>query len=133
LSPTLLLDTNILSKLINEDNDRIAKKVIDAGADNVCTSIIAAAELRYGALKKKSLRLRREVEELLAEMQVLPFEEPADAEYAKLRLALQAAGKMLAPNDLLMASHANTLDATVVTADSAFEHAGKLVRVAVWR
>jgi len=133
LSRTLLLDTNILSKLINDDSGRIASKVIAAGADNVCTSIIAAAELRYGALKKKSVRLRREVEELLAEMQVLPFDEPADAEYAKLRLALQEIGKMLAPNDLLIASHASALDATVVTADTAFEYASKLVKVAVWR
>ena len=93
MSRTLLLDTNILSKLINDDSGRIAKKVIDSGADNACTSIIAAAELPYGALKKKSLRLRRKVEELLAEMQVLPFEEPADVEYAKLRLAVQAGGR----------------------------------------
>ena len=133
MSRTLLLDTNILSRLINDQNGRITKKVLDAGVDNVCTSIIAAAELRYGALKKKSVRLRREVEEMLAEMQVLALEEPLDAEYAKLRLALETTGKMLAANDLLIASHANTIDATVVTADSAFEHAKKLVKVAVWR
>jgi tRNA(fMet)-specific endonuclease VapC len=83
---------------MNDPHGRLARKVLDAGVDNVCTSIIAAAELRYGALKKKSLRLRREVEKLLDEIQVLSFAEPADAEYGKLRVALEAAGKMLDAN-----------------------------------
>ena len=86
MSQRLLLDTNILSELINDPHGRVARKVLDAGVDNVCTSIIAAAELRYGTLKKRSTRLRRQAEELLAEIQVLPFDEPADAEYGKLRV-----------------------------------------------
>jgi tRNA(fMet)-specific endonuclease VapC len=133
LSQRLLLDTNILSELIKDPHGRVARKVLDAGVDNVCTSIIAAAELRYGALKKKSTRLRRQTEELLAEIQVLPFDEPVDAEYGKLRVALETAGKMLAANDLLIAAHANAVDAAVVTADADFKQAGKLVQVLTWR
>jgi tRNA(fMet)-specific endonuclease VapC len=132
LSRRLLLDTNILSELMNDPRGRIARKVLDAGVDNVCTSIIAAAELRYGALTKKSLRLRREVEELLDEIQVLSFDEPADAEYGKLRVALEAAGKTLDANDLLIASHANAIGASVVSADAAFRRAGKLVSAVSW-
>jgi tRNA(fMet)-specific endonuclease VapC len=133
LSQRLLLDTNILSELIKDPHGRVARKVLDAGVDNVCTSIIAAAELRYGALKKRSTRLRRQAEELLAEIQVLPFDEPADAEYGKLRVALETAGKMLAANDLLIAAHANAVNAAVVTADADFKQGGKLVQVVTWR
>jgi tRNA(fMet)-specific endonuclease VapC len=133
LSQRLLRDTNILSELIKDPHGRVARKVLDAGVDNVCTSIIAAAELRYGALKKRSTRLRRQAEELLAEIQVLPLDEPVDAEYGKLRVALETAGKMLAANDLLIAAHANAVDAAVVTSDHDFKQAGKLVQVLTWR
>jgi tRNA(fMet)-specific endonuclease VapC len=133
LSQRLLLDTNILSELIKDPHGRVARKVLDAGSDNVCTSIIVAAELRYGALKKRSTRLRRQAEELLAEIQVLPLDEPVDAEYGKLRVALETAGKMLAANDLLIAAHANAVDAAVVTSDRDFKQAGKLVQVLTWR
>jgi len=133
LSRRLLLDTNILSELIKDPHGRVARKVLDAGVDNVCTSIIAAAELRYGALKKRSTRLRRQAEELLAEIQVLPLDEPVDAEYGKLRIALETAGKMLAANDLLIAAHANAVDAALVTSDHDFKQAGKLVQVLTWR
>jgi tRNA(fMet)-specific endonuclease VapC len=52
LSRRLLLDTNILSELIKDPHGAVAEKVLNAGPDNVCTSIIAAAEVRYGALRK---------------------------------------------------------------------------------
>jgi tRNA(fMet)-specific endonuclease VapC len=107
--------------------------VLDAGVENVCTSIIAAAELRYDALKKRSVRLRREVEELLSEILVLPFDDPADTEYGKLRVALETGGKILAANYMLIAAHANAIDATVVTADADFKQAGKFVQVLIWR
>ena len=133
MSQRLLLDTSILSELIKDPHGRVARKVLDAGVDNICTSIVAAAELRYGALKKRSTRLRRQAEELLAEIQVLPLDEPVDAEYGKLRVALETAGKMLAANDLLIAAHANAVDAAVVTSDHDFKQAGKLVQVLTWR
>jgi tRNA(fMet)-specific endonuclease VapC len=133
LSRRLLLDTNILSELIKDPHGDVAERVLKAGPDNVCTSIIAAAEVRYGALRKNSVRIRRKAEELLAEIQVLPFDQPADVEYGKLRTALEAAGKPLAANDLLTAAHANALGATVVTADAGFKHAERLVRVLTWR
>jgi tRNA(fMet)-specific endonuclease VapC len=133
LSRRLLLDTNILSELIKDPHGAVAERVLKAGPDHVCTSIIAAAEVRYGAFRKNSVRIRRRAEELLTEIQVLPFDEPADVEYGKLRIALEAAGKPLAANDLLIAAHANAVDATVVTADADFKHAEKLVRVLTWR
>jgi len=59
------------------------------GEDNICTSIIVAAELRYGCAKSGSKRLRKAVEELLDEISVLPFDVPADAEYGDIRSELE--------------------------------------------
>jgi tRNA(fMet)-specific endonuclease VapC len=54
-----LLDTNILSDLIRNPQGRITDKVSQVGAENICTSIVVAAELRYGAVKKQSARSMR--------------------------------------------------------------------------
>jgi tRNA(fMet)-specific endonuclease VapC len=49
-----LLDTNILSDLARRPHDQIADRIKRVGERRVCTSIIVAAELRYGAAKKGS-------------------------------------------------------------------------------
>ena len=49
-----LLDTNMLSDVIRNPNGRVANRVREKGDAAVCTSIIVAAELRFGAAKKNS-------------------------------------------------------------------------------
>jgi tRNA(fMet)-specific endonuclease VapC len=78
-----------------------------------------AAELRYGCAKSGSTRLLKAVEDLLGEIDVLPFDVPADGEYGGIRSELEAAGRPIGSNDLLIAAHAYTLDATIVTANTA--------------
>lgn len=50
-------------------------------------------------------------------MPILPLDVPADAEYGGIRVALEAAGRPIGPNDLLTAAHACSLGAVVVTAN----------------
>jgi tRNA(fMet)-specific endonuclease VapC len=113
-----MLDTNIISDLIRNPQGRAAKRIAKVGAGNVCTSIIVAAELRYGCAKSGSKRLLKAVEDLLGEINVLSFDVPADAEYAGIRSELEAAGKPIGGNDLLIASHAHATGATIVTANT---------------
>jgi tRNA(fMet)-specific endonuclease VapC len=114
-----MLDTNIISDLIRNPQGRAAKRIARAGEDNICTSIIVAAELRYGCAKSGSKRLLKAVEDMLGEIDVLPFDVPADAEYGGIRSELEAAGKPIGSNDLLIAAHAYTIGATIVTANTA--------------
>ena len=113
-----LLDTNIISDLIRNPQGRAAKRIAKAGEESICTSIIVAAELRYGCAKRGSERLLRAVEGLLAEIEILPMDVPADDEYGKIRSELEAAGKPIGSNDLLIAAHARAVGATIVTADT---------------
>jgi tRNA(fMet)-specific endonuclease VapC len=113
-----MLDTNVISDLIRNPQGRCAKRIARAGEDRICTSIIVAAELRYGCAKRDSKRLTKAVEDLLAEIDVLPFEVPADAEYGAIRAALEAAGKPIGGNDLLIAAHASATGATIVSANA---------------
>jgi tRNA(fMet)-specific endonuclease VapC len=112
-----LLDTNILSDLVRNPQGKAAKRIAKVGEDNVCTSIIVAAELRYGCAKSGSRRLIEAVEELLSEIDILPFDVPADATYGMIRSALEALGTPIGGNDLLIAAHAQAIAATIVTAN----------------
>jgi tRNA(fMet)-specific endonuclease VapC len=116
-----LLDTNIVSDLVRHPQGRAAAKIAELGEDAVATSIIVAAELRYGAAKKGSARLATQLEVVLGALEVLPLEAPADTAYGDTRVALEAAGTPIGGNDLLIAAQALALDMTVVTANvSAF-------------
>jgi tRNA(fMet)-specific endonuclease VapC len=119
-----MLDTNIISDLIRNPQGKVAKRIARLGEHNICTSIIVAAELRYGCAKSGSKRLLKAVEDLLGEMNVLPFEVPADTEYGGIRAELEAAGKPIGGNDLLIAAHAYATGATIVTANT-----GKFKRI----
>jgi tRNA(fMet)-specific endonuclease VapC len=114
-----MLDTNIISDLIRNPHGKAAKRIAKAGEDSICTSIIVAAELRYGCAKSGSERLLKAVEDLLGEIAVLPLDVPADTEYAGIRAELEAAGKPIGSNDLLIAAHAYATGATIVTANTA--------------
>ena len=52
-----LLDTNIVSDLIRNPQGTVASRIQKVGEAQVATSVIVAAELRYGAAKKGSARL----------------------------------------------------------------------------
>ena len=110
-----LLDTNIVSDLVRNPQGKIAEHIFRVGEARVCTSIIVAGELRYGAEKKKSARLSAQLEAVLGALQVLPLEKPADATYGSIRAQLEILGKPIGGNDLLIAAHAFALGCTIVT------------------
>jgi tRNA(fMet)-specific endonuclease VapC len=110
-----LLDTNVLSDLIRNPQGRVAQHIRKIGELSVCTSIIVAAELRYGAMKKGSPRLTAQLEAVIGALDVLPFEEPADITYGLLRTRLKRAGQPIGGNDLLIAAQVIALGYTIVT------------------
>jgi tRNA(fMet)-specific endonuclease VapC len=110
-----LLETDVISDLIRNPQGRVAVQIRRIGEEKVCTSIIVAAELRYGAAKKASPRLTNQVEAVLGAMDILPFEAPADAAYGMIRARLEKAGRPIGGNDLLIAAQAIALGYTLVT------------------
>lgn len=112
-----LLDTNILSDLVRFPQGKVAERISAVGEAAVCTSIIVAAELRFGAAKRNASRLANQVEAILAAMEVLPLDAPADRAYAKLRLTLEQSGSPIGPNDMLIAAQALACECVLVTAN----------------
>jgi tRNA(fMet)-specific endonuclease VapC len=119
-----LLDTNILSDLVRQPQGVIARRIAEAGEEAISTSIIVAAELRFGAEKSGSAKLADQVNLILSAIEILPLESPADREYAKLRQYLARRGTLIGPNDMLIAAQALGAGLTVVTANT-----GEFVRV----
>lgn len=110
-----LLDTNIVSDLVRNPQGKVAQRIRTVGEGNVCTSIVVAAELRYGAEKKGSPRLAAQLETILGALEVLAFEAPCDRVYGVIRAQLEKAGRIIGANDLLIAAHALALGYAVVT------------------
>jgi tRNA(fMet)-specific endonuclease VapC len=106
-----LLDTNILSDLIRNPQGPAAMRQAAVGADAVCTSVIVAAELRFGAAKRGSPILTAKVEALLD----ATLEPPIDETYAHVRRGLELAGTPISANDLLIGAHAVTVGCILVT------------------
>ena len=110
-----LLDTNTVSDLVRHPRGKIAGRISDVGEDDVCTSIVVATELRYGAAKRNSSRLTAQLEAVLGALEVMALEPPADAMYGLIRADLARSGQPIGGNDLVIAAHAMALGLTVVT------------------
>jgi tRNA(fMet)-specific endonuclease VapC len=120
-----LLDTNIVSHLVRNPQGIVRNRIAEVGEQTVCVSLLVAAELRFGALKKNSARLARQVDAVLSVLPILPLETPLDLHYAEIRIALETAGCTIGPNDLIIAAHARALGLTLVT-DNLTEFVPKL-------
>ncbi|MEX0852031.1 MAG: type II toxin-antitoxin system VapC family toxin [Bauldia sp.] len=121
-----LLDANIISAAVRSPHGPVGARLAAMPGESLCTSIIVAAELRYGAVKRGSSRLMQSLEAVISGIDVVPFEAPADEVYAELRAKLESGGTPLAANDLFIAAHALTLGCVLVTDDRTFEQVPRL-------
>lgn len=108
----------MLSDLLKNPTGSVAGHIAKVGEDCICTSIVAAAELRYGAAQSQSKTIGDRVDLILSAIEVLPLELPADHHYAHIRHHLTRRGTPIGPNDLLIAAHALAETLTVVTANT---------------
>ena len=110
-----LLDTNILSHLVRQPQGRVAERIAEVGEANVLTSVIVACELRYGAVKRGSRKLTRQIEAILGALTIRPLESDVERVYASIRLTLERKGSPIGAHDMLIAAHAGVIDAVCVT------------------
>lgn len=115
MSALYLLDTNTLSNLIRQPQGPVAERIAQAGEANVLTSVVVACELRYGAAKRGSRRLTRQVEAVLGALTVRSLESDVERIYAAIRVALERKGTPIGAHNMLIAAHARAIDAVCVT------------------
>ncbi len=115
-----MLDTNMVSYFIKA-HPAVVTQVVGTPMPNLCISAITEAELLFGLAKlPQAKRLHAAVREFLLRVDSLPWDSSVTLQYANVRAEMKKQGKALAPLDLLIASHALSTDATLVTNDHAF-------------
>jgi tRNA(fMet)-specific endonuclease VapC len=129
-----MLDTNTVSYMMKGTSLAARTRLIQlAEGETACISAITEAELRYGFAKRPAaLALLPLYEELLAFLQVLPWGTEQARTYGKLRAKQEASGKPLESMDLLIAAHAISIGAVLVTRDKVFRHVNDLVGIESW-
>lgn len=113
--PAWMLDTNALSDLIRNPQGVLSQRLRSVQREQLCTSVVVACELRFGAQRKGSAVLVKRVAQLLASLAVLPLDEPVAEHYADIRAGLEGAGTPIGSHDLFIAAHARSRGLTLVT------------------
>jgi len=128
-----LLDTNAASDVMHEQSIAVRDALErEARLGIIAISTITAAELRFGIKKRHSVRLQTAFDKFCAAADILPWDDLAAEAYSELRYNLTRRGITLDAMDLLIAAHAMSLDAFVVTHDQAFQQITDFVKVVDW-
>jgi tRNA(fMet)-specific endonuclease VapC len=116
-----LLDTNTASYAIKGNVARVREQLLKIAMAEVGISVITEAELRFGVARlPAAIRLKDLVEEFLLRVEVLPWNSAAANRYAEIRAALERSGKPIGNMDMLIAAHALSVEAVLVTHDRVF-------------
>ena len=111
-----MLDTNICIYVLKNRTDEIKHKF--KVTKNLCISSITYAELCYG-IENSSANLKKQRWEQLAiftqQIVIESFSEDAARHYGRIRSILKSKGTPIGNNDLLIASHALSLNSVLVT------------------
>lgn len=115
-----MLDTNTVSHLLKR-HPVVARRVVAVPITALCISAITQGELLFGlARRPDATTLHTAVWEFLRRVDVLPWDAATAQFYGTARAVTQREGRVLAPMDLLIGSHALCIDAVLVTNDRAF-------------
>ncbi len=129
--PRYMLDTDISSYLIRGDHPEVTDAFRQHFPD-VCISAITAAELQYGAQKRKSQLLTRNVNAYCNLVPICEWTREAAETYAEMRVELEKYGTPVGSMDMLIAASAIAEWAILITNNIAhFSKIGKL-RVENW-
>ena len=122
-----MLDTNMVSHLLKA-HPLVTQRVIALPMAALCISAITEGELLFGLAKRpEAKKLQRVVHELLRRVETQPWDSAAAAHYGILRAEMARQGKGLSALDMLIAAHAHSLGAVLVTNDQAFSQIEQLV------
>ena len=121
-----MLDTNIVSHLLR-GHALVMQRVTQLPMASLCISSITEAELQFGLAKRPGNKaLHQAVKELLLRLESLPWSSAAALVYGVARWRTTQSGKTIAPLDLLIATHALSIGAVLVTNDQAIAQFGGL-------
>ncbi len=110
-----LLDTNIVTFMLRGRSPEVVLRLTTVKRDRVGISIVTALELGFGVAKNPTPRLRHLVAEFLDTITIVSLDATTIADYATTRAGLEARGTPLGPLDTIIAAHALSVGATLIT------------------
>jgi len=117
MAPRYLLDTNTVSFHIRQSSALLQRRLRAIPAASVALSVITEMEIRYGLARNPALKIAPSIEAFLQGISILPLTSETSRHYARVRADLDALGTPIGPLDLLIAAHALSLGATLITTD----------------
>ena len=111
----ILLDTNICIYIINAKPPAVLARFQQYRLGDIGLCSVVAAELAYDVAKGGSARNRQALEMFLAPLTILPFDAAAVWAYGDLRADLERRGTPVGALDTMIAAHALSLQARLVT------------------
>ena len=129
-----LLDTNACIDYFTNRYPKVVARLQASSPEDLFLSTVVVAELRYGADHSTRRRTNHaRIDALIDEIEPLDFDLRASATYGRVRAQLEAGGKPIGPNDMLIAAHALSRGLTVVTDNTAEFKRVKGLKVENWR
>jgi tRNA(fMet)-specific endonuclease VapC len=114
-----MLDTNICSYILRSRPASVKVRFDEVGPGSLAVSAVVLAELFFGAARHaKAGVIRREIGDLVSRMAVVPWDEAAAEHYGDIRAALEKSGMPIGAMDMLIAAHARSQGATLVSNDT---------------
>jgi len=110
------LDTDVSSYLMKRSHPALIERVKAFAPRELKISTVTASELEFGAWRSgRGERIRRVLDAFFLNVEVVPFDFEAACQAAAIRAELTTGGNLIGAYDLLIAGHARSRDATLVT------------------
>jgi tRNA(fMet)-specific endonuclease VapC len=111
-----MLDTDMCSYIIKEHPESVRQRFQTLAMEQLCVSVVTYAELIYGVERSSSKRVNRPViEDFVRHLDVMDWDTEAADQYGVIRTELEAAGTPIGAMDMMIAAHAKSIKAVLVT------------------
>lgn len=111
-----MLDTNICIYIIKKHPDKVIHKFKGLEVGDLCISSVTFAELAYGVEKSQHHEKNKSaLEEFTLPLEIMTFDDQAALHYGHIRASLEKKGTPIGLLDLIIAAHARSLNAILVT------------------
>lgn len=124
-----MLDTNACIAVINEKPLSVRKRMLGVSPENIFISQVVLYELLFGVCNsQQKVKNQNNLEHFLKYVQVLDWGEEQSKVASQVRCTLAAIGKKIGHYDTLIASHALSMGACMVTHNTKeFQRVSELV------
>jgi len=128
-----MLDTDTCSYIMKRSHPGLLEKIRQVPLQEQIVSVVTVAELLYGVrLSGKAKQARAAFDAFIRHLEAREWDWDAAAHYADIRSDLKKRGQMIGSNDLLIASHARSLEAILVTNNTREFHRVKGLKLSNW-